>query len=195
MRLNTAWIIALGVALLPELAFAHAGAQTTSGFIAGFLHPLGGIDHGLAMASVGLLAAQRGGRALFLVPLAFLVAMAAGGALGMTGVALPHVEAAITLSVIVMGAAIAARAEIPTPLAMGLVSAFAVFHGHAHGAEMPALSGAAGYGAGFIAATALLHGIGIALGLGLARLSARPAIPAIGGAVAVAGLALLASLG
>jgi urease accessory protein len=155
------------VALTPTVAFAHPG-HDGAGLFDGFLHPLGGVDHIVAMVAVGLLAARLGGRALWLVPASFVAAMAAAGLAGMAGVGLPYVEAGIALSVVVLGAVVALRLTMPVAAAMGLVAFFAVFHGYAHGIEMPETASGLAYGAGFVAATALLHGIGIALGLAIA---------------------------
>jgi urease accessory protein len=175
-------------------AAAHPGHGDAGGLAHGFLHPLGGLDHVLAMVAVGLYAALLGGRALWLVPATFVAVMALGGATGVAGYALPYTELGVALSVVALGLAVALRVSLPTLAAMALAGVFAVFHGHAHGAEMPQdLSGYA-YAAGFLAATALLHGAGIALGLGMGRLSGldgRRATQAAGGAVALAGLALL----
>jgi urease accessory protein len=175
-------------------AAAHPGHADPGGLAHGFMHPLGGLDHVLAMVAVGLYAALLGGRALWLVPATFVAVMALGGAAGVAGYALPYTELGIALSVVALGLAVALRVSLPTLAAMALAGVFAVFHGHAHGAEMPQdLSGYA-YAAGFLAATALLHGAGIALGLGMGRLSGldgRRATQAAGGAVALAGLALL----
>ncbi len=191
--------LCLAVAVLAAssgAAFAHPGHDGAAGFSHGFLHPLGGLDHVLAMVAVGLFAAHLGGRALWAVPATFIAVMAAGGALGMAGVALPFVEAGIALSVVVLGLAVALRLSVPTLVAMALVGFFAVFHGYAHGAEMPADAAGATYAAGFLAATALLHGAGIALGIAVARLGAfagRSAVQVAGGAMAVAGIAILTS--
>ena len=149
----------------------------------------------LAMVAVGLVAAQVGGRAILLVPLSFIGMMVVGGALGASGVVLPHVETAIALSVAVLGAAVAMRLTMPVAAAMALVGVFAVFHGHAHGAEMPEAASGLAYGAGFVAATALLHAVGLGLGLGMGRLgerNGRPALRVAGAAFAAAGLGLLA---
>jgi urease accessory protein len=140
--------------------------------------------------AVGFYAALLGGRALWAVPATFVGVMAAGGALGVAGVALPHVEIAIALSVVVLGVAIALRVSIPTLAAVTLVGLFAVFHGHAHGAEMVMEAGGPAYAAGFLLATALLHGAGLAAGLLTARSAPRLA-PMAGGAMALAGVALL----
>ena len=162
--------LALAVSVaLPTIASAHPGHEGTPGFIHGFLHPLGGLDHILAMVAVGLFAARLGGRALWLVPASFVVTMAVAGVAGMAGFALPYVEAGIALSILVLGAAIALEMTMPVAAAMGLVAFFAVFHGHAHGAEMPETMSGLAYGAGFVAATAALHALGIGLGLFIGR--------------------------
>jgi urease accessory protein len=188
---------AAALALLPGAALAHTGHGDTGGLAHGFMHPLGGLDHVLAMVAVGLFAAHLGGRALWLVPAAFVTAMAAGGALGMAGVAVPLVEIGIALSVVVLGLAVALRLNVPTLAAMALVGIFAIFHGHAHGAEMPQDASGYAYAAGFIAATALLHGAGIALGLAVGRigeLAGRRVVQLAGSAMALAGIVLVIRL-
>jgi urease accessory protein len=177
-------------------ALAHTGHGDTSGFLHGFSHPPSGLDHVLAMVAVGLYAAMLGGRALWLVPGTFVTVMALGGALGMTGYALPYTEVGIALSVIVLGLAVALRIGVPTLAAMALAGLFAIFHGHAHGAEMPQDLSGYEYAAGFLLATALLHCAGIALGLAAGSLAERGgwrAAQAAGGAMALAGVALLVS--
>ena len=188
---------ASGIALLAltGTALAHPGHGDAAGFAHGFMHPLGGLDHVLAMVAVGLFAAHLGGRALWLVPAAFVAVMAAGGALGIAGIAVPFVETGIALSVVVLGLAVALRVSVPLLAAMALVGLFAIFHGYAHGAEMPVDASGAGYAAGFLAATALLHGIGIAIGLTVGKLgdlAGRRAVQIAGGAMALAGIAILA---
>lgn len=172
-------------------ASAHSGIGAAHGVSHGFGHPLGGLDHLLAMVAVGLLAARIGGRALWLVPGAFLVAMAAGGALGLAGVALPLVELGIVGSVVVLGAVIAFGRTLPLAGAMVLAAVSAVFHGHAHGAEMPADASGLAYGLGFLAATALLHAAGVGIGIAAGRFGSAAARLG-GGAIALAGIALLA---
>ncbi|MGE0213876.1 MAG: HupE/UreJ family protein [Parvibaculaceae bacterium] len=186
----------LAVALLPASAFAHTGVGDTGGFAHGFLHPVGGLDHILAMVAVGMFAAHLGGRALWLVPAAFVLMMAVGGAAGVFGVALPFVEIGITASVLVLGLAVAFRWSLPVAAAMALVGFFAVFHGHAHGAEMPVDASGLSYGLGFMLATALLHAVGLGIGLGLGRIGERSrlAYQAGGGAMALAGLGLLTGI-
>jgi urease accessory protein len=181
---------------LPGAALAHTGIGHAGGFAHGFVHPLGGLDHVLVMVAVGLIAAQIGGRALWALPLSFVSLMAIGGALGAAGLALPHAEIGIGLSVVALGLAIAFKLDLPLAAAAGLVGLFAIFHGHAHGAEMPdGVSGVA-FGAGFVLATALLHGAGIGLGLSFGRTAAlgRRAAPLLGGAMSLAGFAILFGL-
>ena len=178
----------------PALAHAHIGAAGTSGFAHGFAHPISGLDHILAMVLVGILAFQMGGRALWLVPSAFVGMMVVGGTLGITGVNVPFVEVGIALSVIVIGFAIALELRPPVVAASLLVGLFAVFHGHAHGAEMPENAAGLAYGAGFVAATALLHVAGIVLGFATARISLRvgPGLVRLaGGIAALAGIGIL----
>ena len=167
MTFFVARIAAAAAALLAlsGAALAHTGAGAASSFAHGFVHPIGGLDHVLAMVAVGLYAALLGGRALWLVPATFVGVMAIGGALGHGGLALPYAEIGIALSVIVLGLAVALRISLPTLAAMALAGLFAIFHGHAHGAEMPQTISGHDYAAGFMLATALLHGVGIALGV------------------------------
>jgi urease accessory protein len=188
-------IVAAAIITIPTVASAHPGHEGTPGLVHGFLHPLGGLDHILAMVAVGLFAARLGGRALWLVPASFVVTMAVAGVAGMTGFALPYVEAGIALSILVLGAAIALEWTMPVSAAMGLVAFFAVFHGHAHGAEMPQTMSGLAYGVGFVAATAALHALGIGLGLVIGRsgeTASRRILQIGGGAAALAGAALLA---
>jgi len=178
--------------LIPTAAFAHPGIGDAHGFVAGFAHPLGGLDHILAMVTVGIFAWQLGGRALWLVPATFVLAMAAGGALGMAGVPVPFVELGIAISVIVLGAIVAFARKAPVAIAVGIVGLFAIFHGHAHGTEMPLDATSGAYAAGFMLATALLHVAGIALGFAIGRIAHGRAAYQLGGSlVALAGVAIL----
>ena len=172
-------------------ALAHTGAGTMHGFAAGFAHPLFGADHVLAMVAVGAWAALAGGRALWAWPAAFVAMMIAGALAGMTGAELPIMEAGIALSVLMLGLAVALRAPLHLAAGALVCGVFAVFHGFAHGAELPAGDGAATYVAGFALATALLHAAGLTIGLGLAH-ARTPWLPRLtGGAVAAAGLVML----
>jgi urease accessory protein len=183
--------------LAPTAALAHTGAGAVHGFLHGFAHPLGGLDHILAMVTVGILASQLGRRALWLVPAAFVLVMAAGGIAGVAGIPVPFVEVGVAASVLVLGAMVALKLAAPAAIAMAIVGFFAVFHGYAHGAEMPGAAGALAYGLGFVAATALLHAAGIGLGFLTGRIGGRwgaVAAPTAGGLVAAAGLGLLAGI-
>jgi len=178
-------------ALLPQLAYAHVGAGGAEGLLRGIAHPLGGIDHLLAMVAVGLWAAQRGGRALWLIPAAFVLVMAAGGIAGTLGAPLPFVEQGILASLLVLGLLIAAAARLPLPLSTALVGLFALFHGHAHGAEMPAHAPGLVYGAGFVLATAFLHAAGIGAAFAGRRLGQALLVRLSGGLIAGCGAYLL----
>ncbi|OZA77499.1 MAG: urease accessory protein [Azorhizobium sp. 39-67-5] len=180
--------------MAPSLAFAHTGVGATHGFVHGFIHPVTGLDHVLAMVTVGILAWQMGGRAIWLLPASFVSLMAVGGALGMGGFDLPYVETGIALSVVVLGAAVAMGVKAPLAFAMGLVGMFAVFHGHAHGAEMPETAGGLSYGLGFMLGTGLLHLAGLGLGFAIGRLgetSGQAWVRGAGAAISLAGVALL----
>lgn len=186
---------ALGAAvfLLAAPAEAHTGLGHVDGVVHGFLHPLGGLDHILAMVAVGVIAARIGGRALWLVPASFVTLMAVGAAAAMAGIGLPFVETGIGLSVLVFGLLLAAQPRLPVALAAAIVGAFAIFHGHAHGSEMGEDWSGYSYGLGFVAATALLHAAGIGIGLLAGRIGPA-AIRVAGAATAAAGVALLTGL-
>ncbi|HEY3863159.1 MAG TPA: HupE/UreJ family protein [Verrucomicrobiae bacterium] len=163
-------LLALGLLMLvPNLASAHIIFGSPHGFQDGVLHPLTGMDHLLAMVAVGLWAAQHRGRALWLIPLTFVSVMLLGGILGVAGVYLPGAEWAIALSVLALGALVATTTRFTPSLSMVIVGVFALFHGYAHGHEMPAAASAIPFSLGFILATALLHGLGMAAGLGLQK--------------------------
>ncbi len=192
MRLIPALLL---LAVTPSLAFAHAGHVPADGFAYGFGHPLGGIDHVLAMVVVGVFAFVLGGRALWAVPLAFIGMMAGGFLLGAAQIQLPLVELGIAASSIVIGAAAATGRPLPVAAAVALVGVFAVFHGHAHGTEMPADTTGLTYAAGFMAATALLHLAGIAGSMGVAQVlgrHGRVAARLASGLFALGGLGVLA---
>ena len=181
--------------LAATAAQAHVSVGDTHGFAHGFAHPISGIDHILAMVAVGLFASHLGGRGIWSVPLSFVSMMAIGGAFGMAGMSLPLVEIGIGLSVVILGIGVAARLRIPTIAAMALVGLFAIFHGHAHGAEMPGSMSGLEYAVGFVLATASLHGLGIGLGLaigGMRDTLGGRVFQAAGSAMALAGVAILA---
>ncbi|NUB45885.1 HupE/UreJ family protein [Fertoebacter nigrum] len=175
--------------LLATPALAHLDPAEHGSLMAGATHPLFGADHLLAMVAVGLLAATRGGQALYALPLAFVGAMLAGFVLALVGLPLPLVEPTILASVIVLGAVVAAALRLPVPAMAAVVAAFGLFHGFAHGGEMGG-AGALAYAAGFAVATAALHGAGIMLGRGLlTRLAAAK------GALVLRGLGLATMFG
>ncbi len=188
-------LLALAILVIsPGLAFAHAGIDHGAGFVHGLAHPVGGLDHVLAMVAVGVFAFVLGGRALWLVPLSFVGAMVAGFALGVAQIQLPFVELGIALSSVAIGGAAALGRPMPVVAAMALVGTFAVFHGHAHGAEMGQSVGGFTYALGFITATALLHLAGIAAAFGTAKFAGRFAKTAArlsGAAFAIGGLGIL----
>ncbi|WP_027052981.1 HupE/UreJ family protein [Mesorhizobium erdmanii] len=167
-------------------AYAHVGIGTTSSFTAGFMHPLSGLDHMTVMIAVGLWAALKGGKAIWAWPAAFVGVMLAGAGLGMAHVPVPFVEPGILASVVALGLLVALAVDLPVAAGVAIIGLFALFHGHAHGTEVPEDAGGLEYMAGFAAATVLLHATGIAAGLrlgmrfrGLARV-AGAACAAIG---------------
>jgi urease accessory protein len=180
------------IALFPLSAYAHPGHGAANAFTSGFSHPFGGLDHWLAMVAVGLWAAQMGGRALWIVPGAFMSLMLCGGVLAISGIHLPYVEAGILASIMVLGVLVAAAFKLPLAASAAIVGLFALFHGHAHGTEMPLAMSAASYSLGFVLATALLHALGIAGGIFLQQLNTDKAVRFAGGAIAVGGLYLAA---
>jgi urease accessory protein len=189
-RWPAAWLIAAAAILVPDLALAHEGG-VAGGFASGFTHPIFGLDHVVAMVAVGLWGAFLGQPAIWLLPVVFPVVMAFGGLLGIVGVPIPAVETGIAASALALGAMVALALRPPLWVAALLVGAFAIFHGHAHGTELPQAANPLAYGVGFVVATGLLHLSGIALGL-LARWPAGlRAVRVGGGAIACAGLYFL----
>ena len=158
------WIIVVTV-LWPLYAWAHVGSGEAGGFVTGLQHPISGLDHVIAMLAVGLWGAQLGNPALWLLPVVFPMMMAGGGCLGLLGIPLPGVEVGIAVSAIVLGLMVLAEARLKIYLAMVIVAFFAIFHGHAHGTELPAGQSGLLYSIGFVAATGCLHAVGIAIGL------------------------------
>jgi urease accessory protein len=175
-------------------AYAHTGVGTVFSFSSGFGHPLGGLDHLLAMFAVGLLAAQLGGSAIWLVPGAFVASMIVGAWIALAGVGLPGVELGITASILAIALPVAFALGMPGGLAMAYVGFFALFHGYAHGVELPVEAGAAPYMIGFALATATIHASGIATGIAMTRVGAAPkgspALRLAGAMTAIAGIGL-----
>jgi urease accessory protein len=179
------------IVLAPSLALAHVGVGQTGGVIHGLAHPITGFDHIAAMVAVGLWAAQRSDRSVWAVPLSFVMAMSVGSAIGVADVSIPFVEPGIGASVLVLGLLIAAAVRMPLIASSFLVGLFAVFHGHAHGAEMPETVSGLTYGIGFVLSTCFLHGCGIGLGLLVQRFACAHLVRYAGGVTAVFGIYLL----
>ena len=185
--------IAALLAGLTSPALAHTGS-VSGGFASGLSHPLFGLDHAVAMVAVGLWGAFLGAPAIFILPVVFPLVMALGGVLGILGVPLPGVEVGIAVSATILGMMVALAARPALWVAAVIVGAFATWHGHAHGAELPPGADAVAYSAGFVIATGALHLCGIAFGL-LARWpTGRIVVRAAGGGIAIAGLMFLGRL-
>jgi urease accessory protein len=182
--------LSLLLAGIAGAAQAHPAAEHANGFVAGLVHPPGGLDHLLAMVAVGLWASQLGGRALWQVPTVFVAVMVLGGAAGFAGIAPAGIEAGILASLLILGLVVAASVRLHNGAAMLLVGAFALCHGLAHGGELPAAASPLGYTAGFVIATSALHLLGLGIGAAATRLSAGLVTRIAGAGVAAAGLAL-----
>ena len=165
----TCTLLVAAILVAPATAQAHVGLHATAELAAGFVHPLTGLDHLLAMLAVGLWSTQHRGRAAWLIPAGFLAALAAGFGTGIAGLVLPVTEHAILASLLVLGLGIAFTIRLPTAAGAGIAAAFALFHGHAHGAELPAETAAVAFGLGMLAASLLLHLTGVVAGLASGR--------------------------
>ncbi len=191
VRYGARRIACLVVVLAPAIAFAHEETGQAAGFLAGLMHPVTGMDHVLAMIAVGLWGAVLGPPAIWVLPVAFPLVMALGGLMGLLGIPLPGVEIGIALSAIVLGTMVLAEARPPIWLAALIVAVFAVFHGHAHGRELPEGTSALLYSLGFVIATGLLHAVGILLGVAYRWRTGRWTLRVGGAGVALAGLFFL----
>jgi urease accessory protein len=185
---NTLLMLATMLALP---AWAHEQAGQAAGFITGMLHPVSGLDHVLAMVAVGLWGAQLGAPAIWLLPVTFPLVMAFGGFLGLVGVPLPGVEVGIAASAILLGTMVATQSRPPLWMAAAAVGFFAIFHGHAHGTELPAGESGLLYSIGFVVVTGCLHATGIAIGLIHRWQRGRIALRAAGAVVGAAGVFFL----
>ncbi len=181
-------------ALVATGASAHTGHDIQATFSSGFVHPFAGLDHVLAMIGVGLWGAQVGGKAIWQLPLAFVAALIVGALISLAGTGLPVMEIGIAGSVAVLGLAIVFVPTVPAWAGFAITALFGLFHGHAHGAEMPAEGSAASYVLGFVVATLALHAIGVGLGLLGRKQALRLAPRALGAAGAVVGVLMLAGI-
>ena len=181
-------LVVLAALATPSGAWAHIQAGEAAGFLSGVHHPISGWDHVLAMVAVGLWGAQLGAPAVWLLPVTFPMVMALGAMMGLLGIPLPGVEIGIALSAIVLGAMVLTEKRPPLWIAAGIVGFFAIFHGHAHGTELPAGESGLLYSAGFVMATGCLHGVGIAIGLIHHWATGRIVLRVAGATVALAGV-------
>lgn len=180
--------------LIASPAFAHSGAGYGGGFASGFLHPIVGWDHVAAMVAVGLWGAFLGAPSIWLLPVVFPLVMAIGAVMGILGVPVPAVETGIALSAVVLGLMIALAVKAPIWISAVIVGLFAVFHGYAHGTELPGSANVFAYAVGFVTATGLLHLIGIAFGYPVKWPAGRMAVRSAGGLISLAGVAFLAGI-
>jgi urease accessory protein len=187
---GNAWTVASVVlgALIPNAASAHMGTGLAGGFASGFTHPLGGFDHLLAMVSVGLWGAFLGRPLVYTLPVIFPAMMVVGAIMGMFGFPVPRTELVIAVSVLALGGCIALAIRAPTWAAISIVTVFAVFHGYAHGRELPSAADPVGYSAGFVLVTGLLHVSGIALGTLNNQPGGVVATRSLGAGIATAGV-------
>jgi len=189
-------LIALLTVVAGDPAIAHeATGAAAGGFASGFMHPLAGADHLVAMIAVGLWGAVLGAPAIWILPIAFPLVMAFGGALGVAAVPLPGVEVGIAVSALVLGLAVAAAARPPIWIAALIVAAFAVLHGHAHGVELPVSANPLAYSLGFVSTTGLLHLAGIGIASAYGKPAGRVVVRAMGAGIALAGLGFLIGRG
>ena len=174
-------------------SFAHTNDGVAGGLVSGILHPIKGLDHLVAMVAVGLWGAQLREPAIWILPILFPLIMAVGGLLGLAGLPIPFIEIGIALSALTLGAMVAFRVTLPLVAASGMVGIFAIFHGHAHGTELPDAANPLAYGIGFVVSTGLLHLLGILIGLIVRWPIGEKALRVGGGGIAALGLFFLAS--
>jgi len=194
MKQISAVAAAAMLVVVSGVAQAHEATGSVGGFVSGFLHPMLGWDHVVAMVAVGLWGAFLGSPAIWILPVVFPLVMAFGGALGVLGVPVPMVETGIAGSAVVLGALVAFAVRPPLWVAAVVVGVFAIFHGHAHGTELPAAANPLTYSVGFVLATGLLHLAGILIGLLVSVPFGKTAVRAGGGVVALAGVGFLTGM-
>jgi urease accessory protein len=190
-RLPAHRLLFAAILFLPTPVFAHLGSGSTGGFLTGIQHPISGFDHVLAMVAVGLWGAQLGAPALWLLPVAFPMMMAFGGMFGLLGLPLPGVEVGIAVSAIVLGIMVCCEVRPALWISLVTVAFFAIFHGHAHGTELPPGQSGILYSMGFVMATGCLHGAGIGIGLIHRWKAGRLVLRGAGAVVFAAGLFFL----
>jgi urease accessory protein len=191
MNIHTRYVTGVLMLMFASLANAHEATGLAGGFSSGFMHPILGWDHVVAMVAVGLWGAFLGSPAIWILPVVFPLVMAFGGALGVMGVPVPAVETGIAVSAIVLGVMVAAAARPNVWAAAVIVGIFAIFHGHAHGTELPGAVNPIAYSLGFVIATGLLHLSGIAFGALAHWPAGKMLVRAGGGVIALAGLGFL----
>lgn len=174
--------------LVANQAFAHAEVGVAGGLLSGFLHPIYGPDHMLAMIAVGLWGAQLEKPAIWVLPITFPIVMAIGGLMGVFGIPLPMVELGIALSALILGTAVASQWKANLIFAAIIVGLFAIFHGHAHGTELPAAANPLAYGVGFVISTGLLHALGILIGYAIRWPMGNTAVRILGAIIAALGI-------
>ncbi len=194
MKLGRIALVIGAVLLCSNFAHAHEGGGIAGGFISGFFHPILGWDHVAAMVAVGLWGAFLGNPAIWVLPVVFPLVMAFGGALGVMGIPIPSVETGIAVSAIVLGIMVAFALRPPLWIAAVLVGGFAIFHGHAHGTELPGAANPLAYSAGFVISTGLLHLSGIAFGLLVRWPAGKVAVRTCGAFISLAGVGFLTGL-
>lgn len=187
-------LLVLVLLCAPGPAAAHTEVGITGGLLSGFLHPMTGLDHLVAMVAVGLWGAQLGAPGIWVLPICFPTVMAVGGLLGVLGVPLPYSELVIAVSALVLGFAVATALRVPFWAAALVVGVFAVFHGYAHGQELPGAANPLAYGVGFVVATGMLHALGILIGVTTRWQTGAAAVRVLGAMIAGLGGLLLLSL-
>ena len=192
--IRTFFLIITLLAVANTPAFAHTGEGLTGGFVSGLTHPIFGWDHVVAMVAVGLWGAVLGRPAIWILPIVFPLVMAFGAALGVAGIPVPFIEAGIALSGVVLGLLIVFFVKTPMVIAAILVGLFAIFHGHAHGTELPEAANPIAYAIGFVIATGLLHLFGILFGTLMASEAGKWAVRAGGAVIALVGAAFLVGI-
>ena len=194
MKISRIAVFTCAMVLLSAAAHAHEGGGIAGGFVSGFVHPILGWDHVAAMVAVGLWGAFLGSPAIWVLPVVFPLVMAFGGALGVMGIPIPSIETGIAVSAIVLGAMVALAVRPPLWIAAVLVGVFAIFHGHAHGTELPGAANPLAYSAGFVISTGMLHLSGIAFGLLVRWPVGRIAVRTCGVIISLAGVGFLTGL-